>query len=357
MSESPTNVRGTGQTMLVVGTFPWPVPRTLGAFMINRLFTAIFVALSLVTGVLYTLHAAEEITVTIQPARSILTIGDVVPLTITVQHPAEDRLLPTALGPTWGPFEVRSQSPVQTTQQSNGSASSQQVISVTLWQTGSFATPPLTLQVLDAQGNQHPITATAISLTVNSVLQTGDESLRDLKPQATLPLPVRWPWIAGGLLAILLIGAGLWWWLRRTAPLSAQPISIPDLRPAYQIALDEIARIEGLHLPALDRYKEHYTLIIDVLRRYLQATYGIPALDQTTDELRRTLRNTPLPVEQRDVLFTMLSEADLVKFAKVTPDYAAAQQLPAQARHFVLNAQPLITPAGPEAITPAEAVA
>ncbi len=324
----------------------------------KRLFPAIFIALGLAIGVHYALRAADGISVTIQPARTTLTIGDVVPLTITVQHPAEDRLLPTALGPTWGPFEVRTQSPVQTTQQRNGSASSQQVIAVTLWQTGTFATPPLALQVLDAQGNQHPITTTAISLTVHSVLQAGDESLRDLKPQATLPLPARWPWIAGGLLALLLIGAGIWWWLRRRpTPLPAQPTAIPDLRPAYQIALDEIARIEGLHLPALDRYKEHYTLIIDVLRRYLLATYGIPALDQTTDELRQTLHNTALPSEQRDALFDLLSEADLVKFAQVTPDYAAAQQLPAQARHFVLNTQPPATPAGPETIAPAEATA
>jgi hypothetical protein len=325
----------------------------------KRLFTLLFVALCLLTGVTYTIHAADNVTVTIQPARTTLTIGDVVPLTITVQHPAGDRVLPSALGPTWGPFEVRRQSTMQTTQQANGAANSQQVIAVTLWQTGTYATPPLVLQLVDAQGNQRPITTTTISLTVNSVLRVGDDNLRDLKPQATLPRPSLWPWIAGALLAALLIAAAIWWWLRRRAvALPAPPSVVPDLRSAYQIALDELARIEGLHLPALDRYKDHYTLVVDVLRRYLAATYDIPALDQTTDELRRALRTTALPGEQRNTLFELLSEADLVKFAQVTPDYAAAQQFPTLARRFVLGTRPQVTqPPVPEAITPTEATA
>jgi hypothetical protein len=117
-----------------------------------------------------------------------------------------------------------------------------------------------------------------------------------------------------------------------------------DTRPPELVALDELQRIAALHLPTQRRFTEHYDLVTDALRRYLVQGFNVPALDLTTTELRQTLRHGPLDAQGQATLLRLLDEADLVKFANVEPDFAAASRLPDVAKEFVLAVTPVTRP-------------
>ncbi len=49
-----------------------------------------------------------------------------------------------------------------------------------------------------------------------------------------------------------------------------------DNRLPHEIALDDLTRIGQLGLPEQNRFKEHYTLVSDTIRIYIERTQGVP---------------------------------------------------------------------------------
>ena len=269
--------------------------------------------------------------VTITPSTDSVTVGDPVELTVTVNHPAGTQVLMPTLEPNWGSFIVRSQSPVTTVDNGDGTATSTQLIDTRLFAPGAFETPPLNITIADSNGQITEVAAPPIPIIVNSVLVEGDTELRDIKPQATLPGALTWPIFVAALGALI---AGIVWFMARRVKEAF------DNRLPHEVALDTLAAVEKERLPENGRFKEHYTLITDALRAYVEQTQGIQATDRTTAEIQTELSKSSLTTEQAKQFTTILSESDLVKFAKFTPDIESAHALVAESRQFIEETKP-----------------
>jgi hypothetical protein len=277
-----------------------------------------------------------------------LTVGDPVLLTLTVTHPDGYRVIPPdllALEEGWGDFVVSSQAPAQTVANGDGTSTTTIVIDARLFAPGEYSTPPLVVSVTDGAGQLSEVTAVPAAVRINSVLIEGDSELRDIKPQADLPFANWLPWLLGGLLLALVVGGVFWLRRRRQARLALAAV---DTRLPHEIALDDLAAIERLGLPEQGRFKEHYSLVTDTLRRYLEGTYDIPMMERTTGEIRAELRRTPLDRETKQRLLSFLQESDFVKFADITPRAADAHALTAEGRALVEATRPAPA-AAPEA--------
>ena len=146
----------------------------------------------------------------------------------------------------------------------------------------------------------------------------------------------------GGIaLAVLAAIAALIWWIRKRR--ARGEVEAPAIHlPPEVIALAELDRIAGLNLPARGDYKQHYTLMVDALRHYLEARYGVEAMDRTTFELMDALKYRRVSVGGLEPL---LDESDLVKFAKYAPTPETATQAVNQAREIVMRTTPVeVTP-------------
>lgn len=264
----------------------------------------------------------------------VLTVGDPLTFELSVAHPHGTQAVFPQLEAIWGDFELIGQSAPQSAE-NNAAITTVQQIEATTFAPGEFVPPPVVVAIYDSTGNVTNVSAEAAPVTITSVLIEGDAELRDIKPQATLPLVPLWAWAIGG---IVLVGLAAIWLFRRLR----QGRTVAQL-PPYEEALATLDAIAAQDLPGKAAYKAYYTGVTDTVRRYVERRYGLPMLERTTDEIRHTLIDSEIQTTQQLALINMLTDADLVKFAKVTPDNASARQLMTDARLFVEATRPVVT--------------
>ena len=92
---------------------------------------------------------------------------------------------------------------------------------------------------------------------------------------------------------------------------AGSPLPVLDTRTPWEIAIDELDRIERLDLPEDGLFKEHYTLVADTMRVYVQAMYlrdvsPVDAIDMTTDEIWDALRRSSLDYDDAKLVLDLL---------------------------------------------------
>lgn len=262
------------------------------------------------------------------------TIGDAIPLTLVVNHPADFQVIAPQMEEQagWEAITIYSQSPPTTTRHDDGTATTQIVFDIRLFTPGAFSTPPISVTISDNAGNLSEVVAAPASIDITSVLVEGDTQLRDIKPQAEMPYTNWIPWLIGaGLLG--LAGVALVLFLRRRKEIIL--LATVDNRLPHEVAIDELTRIAGLRLPERQRYKEHYTLVSDTLRVYVEKAFKIPVLERTTIEVQGHLKGTTLETDLAQEFIFLLEEGDLVKFAKFSPSIKDAQIFLTRTVHFI----------------------
>ena len=116
--------------------------------------------------------------------------------------------------------------------------------------------------------------------------------------------------LAGALLAVL-----AWLWIRRPKKLPPPP----PPRPPWELAFEELGELKTLELLRAQRYSDFYAQVSDTVRKYLGGRYGYDGLECTTREAIVELRRHPMGQPIFHSIDQFLTQADLVKFARLTP--------------------------------------
>jgi hypothetical protein len=134
------------------------------------------------------------------------------------------------------------------------------------------------------------------------------------------------------LLAWLLVRLGL---LRRQEE-AAFDIRVrePDLIPE-EAAFKELDRIDALGLVGRGMIKDHYSLVSETVRRYLERKFGVLAMESPTSLTLAALGELEIGDQGYNLTVEVLDEADLVKFAKFRPDGSRVDSLLERARSLV----------------------
>ncbi len=156
---------------------------------------------------------------------------------------------------------------------------------------------------------------------VNSFPLDTTGEIRDIKAIYKAPLTFReiWPFFAGALVLAALAWLGFRYIKRRKTGTEPGLEPLPA-EPAHIIALRDLDALKAEKLWQKGMVKEYYTRLTEIIRRYMEIRFRIPAMEQTSNEILRDVRRHP---EQEripaDLLESLLNLADMVKFAKEKP--------------------------------------
>lgn len=146
-----------------------------------------------------------------------------------------------------------------------------------------------------------------------------------VKPQRKLPFRVgEVSGYAGwSLLALALLAAAVWAVLRMMRRYGRSFGSLFKPAPPVPPHVQAIRDLEELHHRKLwqnNRHKQYYSSLTDILRTYIAGRWGVGAMEMTSDEIIRALREVEMPDKSRMEMTSVLRDADLVKFAKAIPE-------------------------------------
>ena len=177
-------------------------------------------------------------------------------------------------------------------------------------------------------------------------IDSTSHTIFDLKPQMTLKLRFAefggYLGIALGVLALL---AGAIVLLVRH--LAKQGRHISDLFkpappvPAHIVAIEALEKLYNEKLWQNNKHKLYYSGLSDILRTYLAGRFEVGAMEMTTDEIAEALHSMDIEQKPKMDLLSVLRDADLVKFAKATPEANENELAYSKAYYFVEETKPV----------------
>ena len=268
---------------------------------------------------------AQTATATLDSSR--IAVGSVATLTLEVRVPAGTSVTWPVLPDSLGKLEVLERTEVDTAREAGGVVYRQQA-RITGFDSGMFAVPALSFPTGVAALQTAPV-----PLLVETVPVDTTKAFRPIKDILEVPRSWLdyWPYLLAGL---LLLSALLYFLLRQ----KGKPSSIAKPRGSENpstAALRALQELEKSGLAERGAMGEFFTRASDILRHYLESRFGIPALEEPTDSMLRTIHQRDALKPQAGVLRQFFLTADLAKFAKATPTLEESKDAIGQARAFI----------------------
>ncbi|MFI3298819.1 MAG: DUF4381 family protein [Rikenellaceae bacterium] len=127
----------------------------------------------------------------------------------------------------------------------------------------------------------------------------------------------RYWWVAlVAIIVIVLILIGVRFYKRRRR----EKMEALRALPAHEKAIMQLERIRNKKLYQNEKYKEYFSEITDTLRVYLEDRYGVQAMEMTSAEILRAIKEIDLLPKLQKSMAELFGMADLAKFARGVAD-------------------------------------
>lgn len=220
--------------------------------------------------------------------------------------------------------EIVERGNVDTLSVTNDRLQLRQIYRITSFDSGVHLIPPIEFELADETAER--IATDPIALKVINPFSDVDpeKGIFDIKKPINTPfhLSELKPYIGYILGFLVLVGAIIFFFIwkynrKLIAPLLGKEKVI---EPPHVIALRELERIKGEKLWQKDQTKKYYSELTEVLRKYIEDRFQIPALEQISEETIAAISKVEdIDDKNKNNLKQILELADLVKFAKFQP--------------------------------------
>jgi|TARA_R110002020_G_scaffold30237_1_gene95077 hypothetical protein len=244
-----------------------------------------------------------------------IRIGEEIKYTVSVQTDSTD-LVVFPEGQTFLPLEVIESYKVDTTYEQTKMRLIKKY-GLTQFDSGAYTIPPQKIAI-----NERMFMTDSVAIDVQDVaVDTTKQKMFEIKPAIEVDRPPfdfwKWvPWIVGFLILAGIIGYILF---RRKKIKEAKEQQLPP----YEEALVALKTLDDSTLLKENKSKEYYSLLTEIVKRYLDREVDETALESTSDELIARMQllkdGGNFDFEKEDIkrLDAILKRADLVKFAKM----------------------------------------
>lgn len=195
-----------------------------------------------------------------------------------------------------------------------------QEFTITCFEPGIHNLKPIGIEYNDSLYYTNPL-----KLFVETVQVDTTKGITDIKENYTVDysfsekmedwFKTYWPFLAGsvGLVALFL----LFRLIKSKRPEKVVPAPPPI--PAHITALKSLIELKRKQAWLMEDKKEYFSELTYTVRLYLEQRFGIQAIEHTTREIIDELKYADISEEDKMYLRRILSEADMVKFAKMKP--------------------------------------
>ncbi|MDT0558201.1 hypothetical protein RM697_06070 [Ichthyenterobacterium sp. W332] len=229
-------------------------------------------------------------------------------------------------GQTFSPLEVIESFDIDTTKK-DARYKLIKKYGLTQFDSGRYSIPQQKIVVGDKV-----ILTDSVSVEVNNVVvDTTKQGLYDIKPIIEVEKQSSnwWLWLLLIILAVALVAFLLYWFIWRVKPLTEE--EKVALLPPYERAKLAVKNVAESNYLESGEIKKYYSQLTLAIRKYIDEKVYNRALESTTNELVDRL-NLLREGNQLDIsadtiknIDSIFKRADLVKFAKSTPDFELAR--------------------------------
>jgi len=249
-----------------------------------------------------------------------ILIGDQIKIKLEAEIPEYYKLnFPIFKDSIIDKIEIINTSEIDTIKLANSRWRIMQDILITSFDTGFYVIPAIafTGEQLADTFRTNPIALEVFTMELDTT-----KGITDIKPPIDAPLSLKelMPYIIGGLILLIafLIIYRLILKRNRNKGIPGRPMK-PTV-PPHITAIKELDNLASRKLWQSNKIKLYYSILTEILRKYIEGRFQIYAMEQTTDEILEDLSNAGYNKEEYfNKLREILLLADLVKFAKWQP--------------------------------------
>lgn len=224
----------------------------------------------------------------------------------------------------------------------NGEVELRKNFVIAKYDAGNYYIRPYVVEYRDANGKMENVQSNPIPVEIRGIEVDTTQTIRDVKPQMSLPFSAEEIALyAGIILALAGIVYGVYYYSKKKKLQSGEirEEAAPAI-PPYVLALMQLDELEAKRLWQAGEFKAYYSEATEIIRRYFELRYGFIALEMTSGEVMEQLAKFSIEKTAIQEIDSLLTQADLVKFAKYQPAAAENEQVIHHARSIVEKTKP-----------------
>jgi len=262
--------------------------------------------------------ASEGFSVTSEVDNAVVTIGDPVLFTLTVEHPPAVKILDYDLSRTLQYFEIKNKSEFKNKTEKG----IREGIKVTLtsYELGEFVLEPSVITYALPSGDENSILSNKLYVSVESIHSEGEGGGDDIRGmKGVVPFSKRGLFIWLILLLALLMIFGYYLYRKNYKNNILRDSTTAELLSPHEEAQRAIQHLIDSDLIKREKIKHYYSRLTEIMKRYFERRFEFLALESTTDEVMKSIHQFDMEDKIKTLILTFLETSDLVKFAKYKP--------------------------------------
>jgi hypothetical protein len=293
--------------------------------MPSLLLASLLLAVLLPSRVVEAQDGSGSLSASIDPLRA--HVGDLLDLTVVLEAPADASPALPEIGTELGPFTVVRGGWSPPAVEQSGTARWTWSGRLAVYRTGTHELPSLRA-TLGSGDRVVVLTSDPVAIEIESLIAepaTGEDEteIADLKPPASIPGEYG-ALIAGlALLALLLLGAAVLWWLQRRYAGRLAAAEVPEdpfhRMPPHVWVYRELQRLLDLRLEDRGEVERFHAELARIIKLYLGGRFRVDLLESTSDEVPPLLEQAGAPSASIGDARGLLERCDQVKFARLRP--------------------------------------
>jgi hypothetical protein len=269
-----------------------------------------------------------------------ILVGDQVNFSVMIDQPADLKLtLPFFKDSLIKNIEILSGPAIDTSGISGNKIRITEKYLVTSFDSGYYRIDPVFAEIVDSKGLKRYFSDYSYLEVARVKIAPADTSAKIYDIAAPYRAPLTLGEILPWILLSLLVSAIIWLivkLIRKFKRVKKDDIVPVITEPAHVIAFRELEKLKNEKLWQTGETKKYYIRLTEIVRQYLENRFGVNSLELTTSETLEALVKTGFKKDESfNKLRSVLTGADLVKFAKYKPDPAENESVFSNSYDFV----------------------